>query len=59
MSPAIEQIMSAIDANLPWILPSLETVETVFPLPLRLLAAVALSVWLTRSRLRAASEQPA
>lgn len=50
----LEQVIATIDFNLPWVLPSLETFESLLPLPLRLVVAAALGLWLT-TRLRQAT----
>lgn len=52
MTHLLEQTIAAVDANLPWILPSLETVESLFPLSLRLLVAVGLGLSLAWVRQR-------
>lgn len=58
MMHLLEQVIAAIDLNLPWVLPSLEAGESLFPLSLRLLVAAALGLYLARFRLARPVGQP-
>ena len=52
MSRFFDQIIATVDFKMPWILPSLETIEQTFPFPLRLLVAASLTILLVWSRRR-------
>lgn len=52
MSRLLEQLLTLIDFNMPWLLNSLQTLEQAFPFSLRLLVAAALTLWLVWSRQR-------
>ena len=52
----MQDLVAGLDLSLPWLLPTLEAIELVFPLPVRLLACVPLLVWLTVLRRRHARD---
>lgn len=52
MSGILEHLLILVDFNMPWILPSLEVIDQIFPFSLRLLIGVVLTLWLVWSRQR-------
>ncbi|MEE8522949.1 MAG: hypothetical protein V3T72_03375 [Thermoanaerobaculia bacterium] len=50
---SMQDILTVLDQYLPWLLPSMESIESAFPIQSRLLVCVLLVFWLVVMRQRA------
>ena len=54
----IQDLIAGLDLSLPWLLPTLETIELTVPSTVRLLLSVPLLIWFVVLRQRHAKGRP-
>ncbi len=49
---SLQDVLTVLDQFLPWLLPSMESIESIFPVQARLLVCALLVCWLIAMRFR-------